>query len=969
MTSDARSKDTTILDVKNLRTRDYLRGLLTKVGDGNVSSTFGNLMASITSEDMRAVDNLLRQNTLFKHLPLREEFPLNKPPFFDTNQLLISPKSSLLVDYICLRANDNADLVSSIINLLDALTASIFVSKDQDVLANFIAITEACGHSLALARKLAFVLGHYEKETESWKYAAKSFSDYGVDARNYGMMAIADSISFEFSYLDVKSGFADFLSIDPKASVSRNLSYLSFYPISLKEEDFLEGLGASYYVSLLDAVIYLLAHRELGVLSRPVSLHPLIESSWDSIQAVRYPFDGFLGIDSGYSDLRAFRASPAFLEYKPFRNLRASLQGLYDTPESRTQKRAPSNPFEEEFFRPVTRIGDLLPTDFELTDPLPTVFDRDFSGSLARTCGLVKLVEQGPDFSDISRVEMGQLMGGTSDVDRLLSTPSLRTAAKAAKDSFVELILRTLLQAHSPITKDMYSFKQAFQEYVLKIHDGSIVDFIDDIYKLHPNIVEYFVKLLDETLLSQMPFIVKTAEDVYETRAKILEWFSTKTEEQIWKDRAKQLRIDRKIASVRGQINETRLNIDGLRFRQWIESSKLTDFSAFIRQVAFVTPVVEDFRSRQALSGLRLTAHREPTSRALVAVMECYKEFCTNPDFGVASYLGRRIRHGTLRGTLLDDLPDPSDFGLSASVKAQHMRWLESFRASINTITSKLHFTGKGASNQALISPDIDSKEKWNVLTVCLSNIHSKSQVDHGASAIPLIIEQYCWYIFELELHDVQKSIANAKDEFGIYKLKSNGPEASSYGFEKAMDIAISQRFSTVASWFKKPPNISPVAEITDIIEVVLREARAEYHTYAPSIDFEGTDMEISGGVYYHVYDALSIIIRNAAKHGRHPGALKVSAVSEERASGSVLKLDVSSRLKPDDTVSFAMERMETAGSAGPANADIVEGLSGVRKLHKMQVDQALLKFEIGVDPNESSHVAVTAWFALTGIV
>ncbi|MCZ4324690.1 hypothetical protein, partial [Pseudomonas anguilliseptica] len=34
---------------------------------------------------------------------------------------------------------------------------------------------------------------------------------------------------------------------------------------------------------------------------------------------------------------------------------------------------------------------------------------------------------------------------------------------------------------------------------------------------------------------------------------------------------------------------------------------------------------------------------------------ECYKEFCENRIFGIASFLGRRIRHGTLRGTLLQD--------------------------------------------------------------------------------------------------------------------------------------------------------------------------------------------------------------------------------------------------------------------------------------------------------------------------
>lgn len=32
-------------------------------------------------------------------------------------------------------------------------------------------------------------------------------------------------------------------------------------------------------------------------------------------------------------------------------------------------------------------------------------------------------------------------------------------------------------------------------------------------------------------------------------------------------------------------------------------------------------------------------------------LLACYSEFCSNNMFGIASYLGRRIRHGTFKGT------------------------------------------------------------------------------------------------------------------------------------------------------------------------------------------------------------------------------------------------------------------------------------------------------------------------------
>ena len=280
----------------------------------------------------------------------------------------------------------------------------------------------------------------------------------------------------------------------------------------------------------------------------------------------------------------------------------------------------------------------------------------------------------------------------------------------------------------------------------------------------------YFVGLLDETMLSQMPFLVLTSEDVYETRAQILEWHAERVRDDTSRDKAKQLRIDRKIAAIRGQINETRLNIDALRFRQWIEISKVSDFSGFIRQETLGALPQIDVTNKKALAEVRLTAHRDPVSRALVALMDCYREFCVNADFGVASYLGRRIRHGTLRGTLLDGLPDASDYGLSPSALVQYRQWHQAFASSIGVITSRLHFAGKGAPKGAMISPEIDSKEKWDAVLVCLHKIYEQSQADHGAGGIAFTIEQYCWYIFEVELRAVREGIAECRNQFDTLK-------------------------------------------------------------------------------------------------------------------------------------------------------------------------------------------------------
>jgi len=967
-TSLNKKSSPTILDVRCNRTRDLLRGLLVRHEDANTRATFSHLMANVTQDDLGTVDRILRQNSLFSHLRLQPEFPPDETPFFGTDNLVISPIEALRPAYIVMRADQYAPQIATALSMLDVINQSIFLGSDEDVLSAFDLSLSTFGHSLALARKLAFLLGHWEKDTESWRMASRAFASYGVNARNFGMMAVADSIGVEFSYLDVKSGFESFSDHRTRAGISQKISYLCFKPITFSPEIAKSVISASYSISLLDAVLYILFHRELHVLPQEIRFSDEIENSWKSFQSARYRFDLFFRDELSNSDLRAFRAAPAFLEIAAFREFRAATQALYDFPESRTNELIGENAFTTKFYRHARDIRDLLPTQTDIFETVPSDFERDTAGTLSRSCGLVKVTESDPDFSTVSRSEMGTLMGHTVDVDRLLSTATLRAAGNTASDPFVKLILQTLLRAHSPSTKDSYQFKRSFQEFVLSEHSGSIVDFLEFIYKIDKAIIWYYVVLLDETILSQMPFIVRSAEDVYEARAKVLEWHASKTGDQTSRDKAKELRIDRKIAAVRGQINETRLNIDGIRFRQWIDASKLAHFSGFIRQESFAVPSSLAFQGKKTLSELRLTAHREPNARALLAVVDCYREFCVNADFGVASYLGRRIRHGTLRGTLLE-LPDPGDFDLPGPYRAQYERWRANFRTSIDAITSKLHFAGKGSASNAVISAEVDNKEKWGVLLVCLQTLYDRSQVDHGATSIPATIEQYCWYIFELELRDVQQAIAESRSEFGHFKMRYGPGDSVAIGFEKAVNIALSDRFNTVASWFKKPPNISPVAEISDIIEVVLRETRAEFPEFSPETDFQGTDLELSGSVYYHVYDALAVIVRNAGKHGLRPGFLSISATVEEQDLGKTLRLEIVTHVKHGDTGACAVRRMDEAGRAGPLNADVVEGLSGMRKLQKMKVERSLLEVRSEGRVDAARELYFTLVFPLTGLV
>ena len=967
MTSTARTSVPIVTDVKSGRSRDLLRGLLSKHPDANIPVTFSNLMSSLHATDLPVVDSLLRESPLFKHLNLREEFPRDQLPFFQTASLTIMPGADLRIRHVTERAKAHSSRVAASLLSLSLVNEAIFDGDDEDVLTSFNIAIDGSGHSLALARKLAYVLGYFPKDSHSWSEASKWFAEYGLSTRNFGMMAVADSIGDDFSYLDIKRGFGQYLDIGERSTTSQNIAYLSFYPLGFTTSSLKDGIAASYALSLTDAVVYVLAHRELGILP-DLLLHPEIEQAWKTLQTLNRDARDFLTKRSQTEDAQTFRLAPAFLEIPQFREFRASTQRLYDLPERRRSLLG-SNKFEDDFYSNVATIKDLLPSTVHNWDALPERFSAETAGSFSRSCGLVRAADRDPDFNLLTRQEMGALMASTMEVDRLLETSVLRSAAESASDDFVILILRTLLRAHSPSTKDNFQFKRVFQRFVRDHHEGSILGFIKTVHQEYPAVVGYYLTLLDETMLSQLPLLVLTAEDVFETRAGLLEWYSGVSGDRSVSDKAKQLRIDRKISAVRGQINETRLNIDSPRFRQWIDSTKLQEFSGLVRQTDVTLPPMKDFRSKRPIAEMRLIAHRDPSARAALAVIDCYREFCINADFGVASYLGRRIRHGTLRGTLLDGLPAPSSFSLSAQSQASFDRWLDNFRASIDTLLGKLHFSGKVGATAAIISPEVDSREKWAIVVNCLIALHERAQEEQGVTLIPLIVEQYCWFILEEELRDVQAAVLDSRSEFGVFKSKHQASETGASGFEKAVNIALGQRFATVASWFRKPPNISPVASLSDIAKVILQEVRAEYPDFCPDLQLEMPDLQLSGGVYYHIYDALSVIIRNAGKHGARPGILSIAAATEDRERGSMLQLAVTSAVRSGDSGAAAIMRMRAAEQGGPKDADVVEGLSGMRKLVKMKLDKTLFDRSMWTSDPMSRELTVSVSFPLTGLL
>ena len=957
----------TLQNVRDQKTRDLMRGLLDRDREPQeFDVTLSRLLSTLQRSDLRAFDELLRKNQLFRHVKTLPEFPLDMP-FKGNRGFSLVPAGTLAFEYVALRIAENEEQICKTFEKFELLNTALHSGTDEAIAASVDQVVKLAGNSLTLARKAAFVIGYAPKDSISYNTCAELLGAYGVNSNDHGMMVTIDAIGAEFNYLDLKYRFRDYATFERRASVSRKISQLCFAPLATTKDDLVALINASYEISLIDAAVALLSHQDEGIAQ--VAVPRSVENAWRKLASQPASAFQYLRKDDTYIDLWAFRSAPAFLEFPTFRRVRYAFQPLYDVPERGNTSgsiRAFSRQHAATFFEGIDRVADVVSPVEHPVFATPQKFDRETAGILSRTCALVWVCEKNADFSEISTKAMASLMGQTMEIDRLVSTELLRNAVRTASDPFVKLILQTLLRAHSTATLDNFKFKDQFQRYVRDHHNGDILDFMKMVQSLDNRIVSYFVNLLDETMLSQMAFLMASSEAIYDTRARLLEWYSSIANDPLAGDKAKQLRLDRKIAAVRGAINETRLNIDSVRFRQWIEQNTLSDFSDFIRQSQLILPPLSDLTDNSKKSTLFLAAHRDPAKLALQALVQCYEEFCRNPDYGIASFLGRRIRHGTVRGTLLNGLNDVSD--LDHASLTQYHAWLRGFSTSIDSLASRLNFRSKTANKDGLLSAEIDSEQKWQLCLVCLTRMFTQAQQDQGV-IVPLMIEQFCWLVFEAELAKVRSSIGEERSKWGTLKLHQAPSNVIATMFERRTNVTLGDHFTTVISWFRKPPNISPVAELAHVIQVVIAEAREEYATFSPAVNLAINDLELSGATYYVVYDALTIAVRNAAKHGQHPGKLSIEAKVKDQGPAKILEITVTSRLKADDDVALVLSRIEDAGRAGPTYADVVESLSGIRKLKKMAREGSILTFTPAADARCKNSLRMTIVMPFKGLV
>jgi hypothetical protein len=951
-----------ILEIKSKRTRNLVRGILSAKDESALKGTMERLRREISPDDATVVFRILRDSPLAEGLLQPHAFPqtiadVSRLPDFTAGplQVEIAVQSERL-------QRESARLVEAI-----ALVASInerIIAGDSDgVNFLFLKSTAEFGVSLIVAAK-AISFRHMANGSGDKRKSHSDFlAPFTAPRRQVVVGSFEDSVDLDREYLQVRRSFLRFAATNRLNPSDAAIVVDNFSVLDLSRYDLAQRLQAFGRWGVLDTTAYLFRIRAIFLaLGRsedaalvdanlPTSVADAWEAAFDTIDV--QALQTLIGDKDQFFERAFFAHMPAWSEYKTLLGYRLKVEEAIGT---RLDGRfSVTKPDASRFADPCSTVDELLsrgPPAASLDRVLP-----QSSGAFHRTIALIASIET-DTLAPMSGEQLNSLLDQTVDVAGMFSKAEIaRFLPRKPSDALYEFLRTAVVNDAEEKEVSNHALRRALQTLVQQRFGSDIVQLLNYVDSERGHVSAHLYNLCSEAFLSELYDIYVEAEDVIEAQASILEWRGTTKNDKDATNRAKSHRLNLRLRKVRGAIDETRIYVDPLRFLQWMHDQ----YGGELRSLA---PLAEEIladpdRSVNLNDAVRVAV--QPRLRLLGLLDACYEEFCTNKIYGVTSFIGRRIRHGTLHGHLvLEFQPEVQSAIIEFDGRAPQFarfleNWLTQFDAAVKVMAAdNIHVRSKERP-KGLIIAKLDEAEKSTIASVMLEAI-AISMKDRFQLSVTLgLVQEFCWLLFEVDLKRTRDAVAALRREFVIKVDQpqfADRPELARRVNEKirAINSSLQLRFEQVGSWLTRPTNLSPSASVTLLFEAVLDEVRQRYPNFQPQLNITGKrDIDLLGHRFHFFYDALYILVDNAAKHGKPNGVLGVE-IDSWNPDNKHIQVRVSVRSDFEDP-SNACARIDDAMDAEVGDAMVSNYKSGIRKLRSLVEDvEEIVGFERNYD-------------------
>ncbi|WP_423036110.1 hypothetical protein [Undibacterium sp. Tian12W] len=554
-----------------------------------------------------------------------------------------------------------------------------------------------------------------------------------------------------------------------------------------------------------------------------------------------------------------------------------------------------------------------------------------------RTALFLEFVSNKLNFGSLSDEEIRFIFENTMSLDSLLTEKELTAFSLSAESQARALIavLSLALYRAKSIDPDVdFEFRDDFVAMICDEYDGSIKKFIDFLVEESPQVATYMVHSLDEVTLEKMYLLVKNATQASEIRSEILRTVGTKLKRVEFFVEADSIHTRSKFAKLQKYFDSSRMYVDSIALKKWLDSNPT------VSTEQYKTIAAKD-QHRKAKNDLTepssLELKEEYEYLVLQIAKDAFYQFCTNNEFGIESYLGRRIRHNTLEGVttapVIAVLKNDAYSMLlgSPSMKRNVENWLQAYQDIISRLRhDKLQFDGPTPLfDSALNAGDTFTKENIKTLIAQLGITNSDELLND-------LIIAFCWRQIAPQLEGAAREIKTKvlTDSITIInKFFGSMNGALEHQLASELRVAVNETLRRVADWFQVPQTGFIPATVTQLGQIILDES-----TDAKPVNYVGNAVEsrYTGISVHRLYDCLAALLKNACIHGAPGETIKIEANSCKVDDSHLLEevsVTLTSRV-PQAEYEHAKSRISGAISVCETGDEMItEGYTGIRKV------------------------------------
>lgn len=927
-----------IANLTSLKTRNYVRGMIGQDDPASMMKALEKIRRTASKKDYQLVIEILRDSVLFKGREITGHF-IKTCPKIITESIDNPPEN--IIDLF----NENKNKLKNLLDRYELLLTEVSRGEFGTALRIADTLVDEAGVSSFMIRVLFFIRNHKPQKFEKNLSVDNLLRKIGIDRTSYFPRVIKELSNPRTDFFTICRKIDRIKERTPVGVISK--SFVDHIPRT--KEQFDERLSAFYAFSLVDAFLYLCCVHRMDVpfLRGMGSLDGELTEKFTAISKIDIKLHLIYDEYSDSADTEFFRDSFLLLEIESVFNYKTIHGALYNERERAEAERLPvERQIIKDYFSSVSKIEDIVKCKKRKIIGMHH-YEPSSNSYLENSTALLNYIEKRSGCLEGEEDFFVKVMSLTKDIGIATSIYNLNNMAESAETEEYQLVVACLRSIKDDGIKAEHALRKSIQNVITSLHESNIISLLEYLYEISPSVTEHLVTLCDEMFLSKMFDIIEIPNEAIWTRAEMLEWYGEKTDDSSFSERAKNLRIDVSINKEKGTIDDSRIYVDPVKYTQWLSDNVVNNAVVLLDDIADSGKILSfSVNWESADSGLS-------AEEQLAALMlRSYREFCTNRYFGIASYLGRRIRHGTFKGTGMKEVREikfqPKYESLFSYVdfRDHFDTWLQGYEGMLDQMAKeRLHIRG-AKKPEGIISYDLNSNNKIKIANYMLKEILDSYIRNENSLEIPYIATDYCWRLVEEDLSVFRKDLMSIKSKWAVFRYAGKNVQAlrelGLNDFCQELNAVTADHFRTISSWFSKPSIASPSADLYLLFRAVVSEIKSYFPEFDPRINSEQGDLVITGGAYFVIYDALYIIIYNAAKYGDKSGRLSFDVHYDFADNGKLVTICITSDISRGDSMDAIKRSVEYAASLNFDDAHVVEGRSGIKKLKRMEYDKCI---------------------------